>query len=301
MSSFRLLHVTDTHLGVDRFFHGAPPDWRRADDHLAALRTALAPALREEVDAVVHSGDLFDRSHAPADAILAAAELFTAAARRVPVYLMPGNHDRLGLGAHFSGGIPGVVVCDAPEQVRIGPLRVALVPYIRDAPVWAEAARAAAIGGVDLLVAHQAFDGSRVPGFTFREGRHPDTIGRRLVPPGVHHILSGHIHHRQDLRVGEAMVVHPGSTERTAFVERDGEKGYTLWEWGSGVSWAHVDLPTRPMVVVAAWEDLDGVQPGNLVLLDNRIADDEIAMSIADRGGLLAPWRRLPQRQQRLF
>ena len=33
------------------------------------------------------------------------------------------------------------------------------------------------VGGVDALVAHQAFDGDRVPGFSFRVGRPADTLG----------------------------------------------------------------------------------------------------------------------------
>lgn len=301
MADFRLLHVTDTHLGVDQTFQGAPEGWRRADDHLDALRAALAPALRGEVDAVIHSGDVFDRSHAPIDAIVAAAELFAAVARLVPMVLMPGNHDRFGLRLHFRHGIPGVEICDEANQLRLGPLRVAFVPYLKDAADWAAAARQAVGGGVDALVAHQAFHGSRVPGFTFWEGRHPDTIGARHLPPGVRHILCGHIHHRQELRLGEALVVHPGSTERTAWVERDGAKGYTAWQWGGTPRWRHIDVPTRPMVLVADPVDLEEVQPGTLVHLESAIANDEIADAVVARGGYLTAWRKRAARQQRLF
>ena len=61
----RILHVTDTHLGYEAWFRGAPPGWSRADDHLEAFRLALRPAFQEEVDLVVHSGDLFNRSTPP--------------------------------------------------------------------------------------------------------------------------------------------------------------------------------------------------------------------------------------------
>ena len=58
------LHVTDTRRGAKLFVRGAPPGWTRSDDHHTALRTALGPAVRDEVDRVVHAGDLFDHSAA---------------------------------------------------------------------------------------------------------------------------------------------------------------------------------------------------------------------------------------------
>ncbi|MSP54769.1 MAG: hypothetical protein EXR69_04060 [Myxococcales bacterium] len=64
----RILHVTDSHLGIRWHFRGAPTGWSRADDHLLSFKAALAnatDAVFDRVDAVIHSGDLFDRSHPP--------------------------------------------------------------------------------------------------------------------------------------------------------------------------------------------------------------------------------------------
>lgn len=293
----RLLHVTDTHLGVERWFRGAPPGWRRADDHLAALRAALGAVEREEVDLVVHSGDLFDRSRPPARAVAEAADLLADAARRVPVVLVPGNHDRRGLRHHFPDGIPGVEVVDAPTVVRRGGVRLGMVPYQREAPAWAAAARALHAEGVDLLVAHQAFHGSRVPGLTFRKGAQAETVGEGDLPP-VAFVLSGHIHTRQAFALGGTTIVHPGSAERTSFVERDEPKGITRWEAGKTWRWWFEDLPTRPMRVVERAEE--PVEAGTLVQLAGPAKTREGEDAVIRAGGWVAAWA-WPTRQLALF
>ncbi len=102
----RLLHLTDTHLGLVRPVHRPVDPGIRSDllqlDAERAFREALAPALQGEVDAVVHTGDLFDRSQPPRRAVLAAAEWLGQVARRVPVVVMAGNHDRRGLARYLA-------------------------------------------------------------------------------------------------------------------------------------------------------------------------------------------------------
>ncbi|MDI3418336.1 exonuclease SbcCD subunit D [Streptomyces luteolus] len=97
----RLLHTSDWHLG--RAFHRVNLlDAQRAFiDHLVATVRA------EQVDAVLVSGDVYDRAVPP----LAAVELFDDALHRlaelgVPTVMISGNHDsarRLGVGAGLIG------------------------------------------------------------------------------------------------------------------------------------------------------------------------------------------------------
>lgn len=283
----KVLHVSDTHLGADRWFRGAPKGWRRSDDHRDALRRALAPALAQEVDLVVHSGDLFDRSRPPARAVAEAKELLAEVGRITPVLIMPGNHDRRGLRGHLGDLGRGVRVCDTPERVQVHGLEIAMVPFLPEARLWAVAAHA--VGqDADLLVAHQAFHGAHVPGFTFRVGAEPDTVGVEHLPTGVRHILCGHIHPRQVLRLGDTFVVNVGSIERTAFSERAQPKGAALWEFGLTARWRFVDLPSRPMVVVRDEPDLDDVVPGALVRMAPDTSADLDAVALA-RGGWVAP------------
>ncbi|MCB9677253.1 MAG: metallophosphoesterase [Alphaproteobacteria bacterium] len=240
----RILQISDTHLGAKLNARG-PAGWQRADDHHAALEHALGPALREEVDLVVHAGDVFDRSLPPRRDVLRAGALFLEVARRVPVLGIAGNHDRRGIQRWLPHRSLRFV--DRAEAVEVRGLRVGLLPFRREAAAFA--ADAAGLGPVDLLVCHAAFDGSRVPGFTFREGRHADTVGAKHLPRDLRWVASGHIHPRQSLRLGDATVVHGGSTERTAFSEAPQVKGAVLWDFAGDVRWRFVDHPTRPMHV----------------------------------------------------
>lgn len=259
----RLLQLSDTHLGATMNARG-PAGWSRAADHHEALQAALAPALRGQVDAVIHAGDVFDRSRPPTRWMLAAGELFAEVARRVPVLGIAGNHDRRGIRRWLPHASLGFVDRPARRMLGVGTesLAVGLVPFTRCPDTFVAWAAEATGPGVDLLVVHQAPHGSRVPGLTFRVGAQRDTIGEEHLPPSVRHVACGHIHPRQVVRLGAATVVMGGSTERTAFSEAEQAKGTVIWDFGGAVRWRFVDHPTRPMADV----------PGGLV----RCAPDRV-------------------------
>ena len=283
----RILHLSDTHLGTTSWVRGAPRDYRRSLDHERALLAALDPAMRGRVDLVVHTGDLFDRSRPPEAAVRRLSSILSNLARRVPVVLMPGNHDRRGIRHNLPTHLPNVHVFDRAERLDIAGVRLGIVPYVGDADGWATAAERACRGGVDLLLSHQAFHGAVVPGFTFRESQQVDTIAEQHLPRGVKWILCGHIHPRQAIRLGEATVVHPGSTERTAFSERLQPKGYVLWTLDGPTRWRFVDLPTRKMVVVGVEDHLADVTPGCLVRITPDLNTTELEEEVMRRGGWL--------------
>ena len=299
----RFLQLSDTHLGVRRFVPGAPAGWSRADDHLAAMRAALDLALAQGVDLVLHTGDLFDRSRPPARVIAQAASLLVETARRVPVVVLAGNHDRRGLRPHLPLLCPGLHVVDQGERLVLAGIALAVVPFLADAQGWAAVARRAVGPGVDLLLCHQAVDGCQVPGFTFRAGAQRDTLGTAHLPPGAPAILSGHLHPRQALDLGGVPVLMPGSTERTSFGEASQPKGCLLGELGVHLRWRFVDLPTRPMVRVDAEDDLARVGPGALVRCGVPALDaavKELGGWLCARPGPLVPAQRTPP-QLRLF
>jgi DNA repair exonuclease SbcCD nuclease subunit len=257
----RILQISDTHLGA-RLNARGPVGWCRADDHHAALERALAPVFHEEVDLVVHAGDVFDRSRPPRRDVERAGALFRRVAARVPVLGIAGNHDRRGIRRWLPHRALQFV--DQPTVVDVRGFRIGLLPYRRCASDWA--ASRARMGTVDLLVCHQGFAGSRVPGFTFRVGQPRETVGPEHLA-NDRWIASGHIHPRQEVRVGDAVVVHGGSTERTSFREADQGKGSVVWSFGRTVSWRFVDHATRPMarrpapgaLVRCTREQVDGV------------------------------------------
>ena len=92
----RILHTSDWHLG--RTFHGRVLDSAQATvaDHLVELVEA------EPVDAVVISGDVYDRAIPPTDSVRLLDDTLRRLSDRTRVILTPGNHDsaqRLGFGS----------------------------------------------------------------------------------------------------------------------------------------------------------------------------------------------------------
>ena len=110
----RLLHTSDWHLG--RTLHGLTliEEQRRALDHIVDV------ARDREVDAVLVSGDVFDRGVPPVEAV----ELFHDALRRLAalttVVVTSGNHDsaiRLGYGADLFTDSVHVRTRVTPEHI----------------------------------------------------------------------------------------------------------------------------------------------------------------------------------------
>ena len=89
----RILHTSDWHIGkrLGRY--------DRSDEYRAAIHEIVGIADREEVDLVVHSGDVFDRPVPSVEALeigLAGLVALTAGGAR-PVVAIAGNHDSPGL------------------------------------------------------------------------------------------------------------------------------------------------------------------------------------------------------------
>lgn len=97
----RILHTSDWHLG--RTLHGVDllSDQAAYLDHLVELVQA------ERVDAVLVSGDVYDRAIPPVDAVELLSTALARLAQHTRIVLTPGNHDsatRLGFGAALMTG-----------------------------------------------------------------------------------------------------------------------------------------------------------------------------------------------------
>jgi len=245
---------------------------RRGPDFFANTRAALAPALRGEVDLVVHGGDLLFRSKVPAELVRLALEpLLEVADAGIPVVLVPGNHERSALPFPLLAAHSHFHVFDQPRTIKldIAGCRVALAGFpcqrkgIRNsfadlisATRWQEV-------GADLrlLCLHQTVEGAAVgpQNYVFKSG--PDIIPGRDLPTGFAAVLSGHIHRHQFLtqdlgrRKLASPVFYPGSVERTSAAERDEAKGYLIVDLepdrrtgGRMTGWRFHALPARPMI-----------------------------------------------------
>lgn len=94
----RIVHTSDWHLG--RTFHG-----RLLDDAHAAYADHLVELVREEkVDAVLVSGDVYDRAIPPTESVRLLDDTLRRLTELTHVVLTPGNHDsahRLGFASEL--------------------------------------------------------------------------------------------------------------------------------------------------------------------------------------------------------
>lgn len=117
--AFTLLHTADLHLG--KSFRTLPPEraGQRRADLLATLQRICRTARERQVDLLCIAGDLFDRP-TPPPALLADVRRALEDAR-VPVALIPGNHDPLQASSpYLAGHWPGHVhIATVPGWQRL--------------------------------------------------------------------------------------------------------------------------------------------------------------------------------------
>ncbi|MFD4572469.1 exonuclease SbcCD subunit D [Streptomyces sp. NPDC058417] len=264
----RLLHTSDWHLG--RAFHrvnmlGAQSAFV---DHL------LATVRERDVDAVVVSGDVYDRAVPP----LAAVELFDRALHRlaelgVPTVMISGNHDsarRLGVGAGLIGraGIhlrtdPAGAATPVMLRDAFGEVAFYGLPYLEPALVkdefgvekaGHESVLAAAMDRVRAdLAARPPGTRSVVLAHAFVTGGEPSDSERDItvggvdsVPAGVFdgvdYVALGHLHGCQTLT---GRVRYSGSPLPYSFSEATHRKSVWLIDLGAdgAVAAERVDCP----------------------------------------------------------
>jgi exonuclease SbcD len=250
----RLLHTSDWHLG--RSFHRVDLLGAQAAfvDHL--VETVRA----ERVDAVLVSGDVYDRALPPVDAVRLCDEALHRLAELTRVVLIAGNHDsaqRLGFGAGLMG-TAGVHVrtdqAQVGEPVLLGgdgaPIAVYGVPYLEPElvrPAWGLAERGHAAVLTEAIRRIRA-DAARRPGVpavvlahAFVTGGEPSDSERDISVGGVSHVpvrvfdgidyvALGHLHGRQRLT---ERVRYSGSPLAYSFSEERHRKGCWLIDIGA--------------------------------------------------------------------
>lgn len=259
-----ILHTADSHIGAALPSRPRRPGPRRGDDLVDSFRGVLRQAAERDVDLVVHSGDLFNRSNPSSRALAAAADpLLELAVAGVPVVIVPGNHERSTIPATLLLSHPNIHIIREPTTLTfaVGDRRVAVsgVPCLRrdsakrfpaalEATAW-HRARA----DVRVLAVHQTFESATCGpgGYRFRSGE--DVVERDAVPAEFDYVAAGHIHRHQVLsrpqRDGPP-IVYCGSPDRVSFAEVDEPKGSVVVEEnGGGLAHTFVEHDVRPMSV----------------------------------------------------
>ena len=309
----RILFLADTHLGFDYPFRPRVQRRRRGPDFFRNFEVALQPAYRGEVDLVVHGGDIFYRSKIPARLVEMAFEPLKAVADNgIPVYVVPGNHERSSIPYHILAAHPNIFVFDQPKcfvrQINGLTILLAGFPFLRhgirdkfkgivERTGWKEPQ-----ADMHVLCMHQSVDGATMgpKNFMFRGGA--DVIDIHDIPSGFTAVLTGHMHKHQvlqsDLRGKRVAtpVLYAGAIERTSFAEQDETKGYMIvyLENNSSVRWRFHELPARPMAMLEV--DVTGMEVASLAswLDDNlRSVPEDSVVKIKIHGKLIADMYKL--------
>jgi exonuclease SbcD len=292
--SLKILFLADTHLGFDLPIRPRIQRRRRGDDFFKNYYLALQPAYDKKVDLVIHGGDMFFRSRVhPKIVNNTFKPLLKIADKGIPIYIVPGNHERSNIPQSLLETHRLIHIFDKPKTFYFtkNELTLALAgfPYHKNGirenfkNVVEQTGHQKEKADIRLLCMHHIVEGAQVgiQNYTFRSGE--DVIQGREIPQDFLAVLSGHIHRWQVLttdlagRSFGAPVLYPGAIERTSFVERAEQKGYFIIETGffqntdfPEIKWIFHELPTRPMYVLNI-TDNEIQSPNFLSFLKNKI------------------------------
>jgi exonuclease SbcD len=179
----RILFLADTHLGFDLPLRPRVERRRRGIDFMANFERILETALSERVDCIEHGGDLFSRSRIPASLVqMVFLPMKKVADAGIPIFIVPGNHERSRIPYDMLALHPRIFVFDRPrtfvENINGTTVALAGFPYWRnkvrtefprilEATEWHTKS-----ADVNLLCVHHCFEGTIVGphNYVFRYG-----------------------------------------------------------------------------------------------------------------------------------
>ena len=144
MEAMQLLHIADTHIGVENYgrLDAATGLHTRLQDFMKCLEFVIDTALEREVDAVLFAGDAYKQaSPNPTHEGKFAEQMRRLRDHKIPVVMITGNHDiptSFGKTTALNifrtlGGEEHFIVVERPELIRVqtrkGVFQVACFPW----------------------------------------------------------------------------------------------------------------------------------------------------------------------------
>jgi exonuclease SbcD len=240
----RLIHTADTHLGY-RQYHSEV----RRKDFMDAFAAVIDDAVKMEVDAVIHAGDLFDSRNPTLDDILETMTLFSRLKEAgIPLLAIVGNHEGkqntqwLDLYAGMDlvtrlSAIPYVL--NGVAIYGIDSVSKSKIP-IFDYSIFNDKGTDA---NCNILVMHQL-----MKPFPFGEWDVKEVIDS--LPFDVHALLLGDNHKHEIAKVDDTWATYCGSTERNSSSEREPRSYNVITINGSDLDISRRNILTRDFLFI---------------------------------------------------
>ena len=215
----KFLHTADWQVGMKAAHVGDKADEVR-EERLAAAQRVMDLAVREQVDAVLLAGDVFEHNAVRRDWVQRVADILGRSG--LPVYILPGNHDPLVPGSvwdHSAWSYSNITILREREPIRIGGAVLYPCPVYEKTSRYDPTAWIDATGETDVCIgiAHGTVEGAQV-----EEPDYP--IARdRAQRAGLDYLALGHWHSTTPYFDAQRAVrmAYAGTPESTKFGERN--------------------------------------------------------------------------------
>ena len=258
----KFAHLADTHLGYRQY--GL---FEREKDFYEVFEKVIDKIIEENVDFVIHSGDLFETARPSPMALLTFQKgLLKLKGAGIPMYAIAGNHDSV----MRKGSIPPQVIFKKmglkvistinPTYVH-GDIFIAGLPYYPAShgkalkSKLAELSQKATEHDKAILVLHQGID--KYFGYNFEL-----EIGE--IPDNFDYYALGHIHKYVNDKFGRGNLVYPGSCEiwKTSELQdyHENGKGFVVVDFDGEkpiVKRVKVDVPREFIKEEIEYSDLE--------------------------------------------
>ncbi len=262
----KLIHLSDLHIG--KRVH----EFSMLEDQQYILQQILAIMEDEQPDAVLLAGDVYDKSVPSAEAVEVFDDfLVRLAQRKVPVFIISGNHDspeRLAFGGRliepcgihlspvYDGRVRPLILTDAHGEVA-----VYMLPFIKPAHVrrcFPDAAVETYTDAVRVAIEHMEVDPSRrnllvthqfITSAARSESEELSVGGADNVDAsvfeGFDYVALGHIHGPQC--IGDERIRYCGTPLKYSASEVSHRKSVTVVELGEKGSLSVRTVPLTPL------------------------------------------------------
>lgn len=261
----KFLHLSDLHLG--KSVH----EFSMLEDQEYILKIILGIVDDEKPQAALISGDVFDRTVAPTEALRLFDDFLDGFVRRnIKVFVISGNHDsveRLAFGSrlmdnsgvHISRAYGGQILPHVLSD-EFGELNIFLLPFLKPVQVkrlfpeeeittWTEAIRTVVTNlNIDeskrnLLLAHQFVTGAATCESEEINVGGADNVDAEVFFP-FDYVALGHLHGAQN--IGRHTLRYCGTPLKYSFSEVSHKKSVTVVEFAEKGSVSIREIPLTP-------------------------------------------------------